>query len=159
MRKLLTGAFALLLSAAVAPALPRQDRDDRHDDERHDEGKNHDNGRHEGWDRHRDQVREDHSEWDYEHERMHPGERGAHGEYVVVKKTIVLRGYDRESRRVILNDHSNWIIASHDLERCRDWRWDRDSVYVYADEVHPGWYVLFNARLGRFVHVEYFGSR
>jgi hypothetical protein len=30
-------------------------------------------------------------------------------------------------------------------------------VYVYDDDHHSGWYLLFNARLGRTVHVEYFG--
>jgi len=24
-------------------------------------------------------------------------------------------------------------------------------------DLHPGWYVLFNSRLGRSVHVEFFG--
>jgi len=28
---------------------------------------------------------------------------------------------------------------------------------VYDDDRHPGWYLLFNARLGRYVHVEFFG--
>src|SRR5205085_1421341 len=27
----------------------------------------------------------------------------------------------------------------------------------WDSEHHPGWYLLFNARLGRYVHVEYFG--
>src|SRR6266404_2215526 len=38
-----------------------------------------------------------------------------------------------------------------------NWDSDRDRVYVYDDDHHPGWYLLFNARLGRYVHVEYFG--
>jgi hypothetical protein len=49
-------------------------------------------------------------------------------------------------------------MAPYDRDRCRDWRWDRDDVYVYDDDAHPGWYLLFNARLGRYVHVEYFGT-
>ncbi len=37
--------------------------------------------------------------------------------------------------------------------------WDRDDVYVYDDDHHAGWYLLFNARLGRSVHVEFSGVR
>jgi len=51
------------------------------------------------------------------------------------------------------------IVTDYDLARCRDWAWDRDEVYVYDDDHHPGWYLLFNSRLGRYVHVEYFGGR
>jgi hypothetical protein len=35
--------------------------------------------------------------------------------------------------------------------------WDHDRVYVYDDDRNPGWYVFFNSRLGRYVHVEFFG--
>lgn len=45
----------------------------------------------------------------------------------------------------------------YDIPRCRDWEWDRDRFYVYDDARHPGWYVLINSRLGRSVHVEFFG--
>jgi hypothetical protein len=49
------------------------------------------------------------------------------------------------------------VVASYEVDHCRDWQWDRDQVYVYDDDHHPGWYLLFNARLGHHVHVEYFG--
>ena len=50
-------------------------------------------------------------------------------------------------------------LPSYDLNRCRDWQWDRDQVYVYDDDHHPGWYLLFNSRLGGYVHVEFSGVR
>src|SRR6266481_5916672 len=52
-------------------------------------------------------------------------------------------------------NHKGWDNPHN--PRCRDWEWERDRVYVYDDDHHPGWYLLFNARLGRYVHVEYFG--
>jgi hypothetical protein len=54
---------------------------------------------------------------------------------------------------------ANWVVAPYDLDRCRDWQWERDQVYVYDDDHHPGWYLLFNSRLGRYVHVEFSGVR
>jgi hypothetical protein len=80
-----------------------------------------------------------------------------YGRYEHVRGDFIARGMDFRTRRVVLYDNSNWVVASYDLERCRDWEWDRDRVYVYDDDHHPGWYLLFNARLGRYVHVEYFG--
>src|SRR6266850_1286288 len=74
-----------------------------------------------------------------------------------VRSEFIARRMDFRTRRVVLYDNSNWVVASYDLDRCRDWEWDRDRVYVYDDDHHPGWYLLFNARLGRTVHVEYFG--
>src|SRR6266700_1496476 len=95
---------------------------------RQDQDDRHDNGKHKGWDKHED--RDDRDRHD----------NGKH------------KGWDNPH-----NPHSNWVVANYDLDRCRDWEWDRDRVYVYDDDHHPGWYLLFNARLGRYVHVEYFG--
>jgi len=154
MRKLLASALFLMLSATLSFAIPQRDGDDRHDDDEH-----HDHGRHLGWYKHHDEDRDEHRDWDDDHDRIEPGRHYPHGRYVVVQHTIVLRSMDYDARRVILADRSTWVVASHDVDRCRDWRWGHDAVYVYDDDVHPGWYVLFNARLGRHVHVEYFGAR
>ena len=89
--------------------------------------------------------------------RIQPGRAYPHGRYEHVRSDFIARRMDFRTRRVELYDNSSWVVASYDLDRCRDWQWDRDRVYVYDDDHHPGWYLLFNARLGRYVHVEYFG--
>jgi hypothetical protein len=171
MRKLIVTAALVVLAATLAVPSPAQDRDDRHDRDDH-----HDNGKHKGWDKHddrgddrhdngrhegqfKDASRNDYRDWDHEHDRIEPGRHYPHGRYDHVKESFVARSLDYRTRRVVLYDRSNWVVASYDLDRCRDWQWDRDTVYVYDDDHHAGWYLLFNARLGRYVHVEYSGVR
>lgn len=168
MRKIITGALFMALAGTLAVAAPRQDRDDhrgrddKHDNGKHegrdkhggDDGDRHDNGNHRGWDNsHNPHYRD----WDSDHDRIRPGRAYPYGRYEHVRGEFIARRMDFRTRRVVLYDNSNWVVASYDLDRCRDWEWERDRVYVYDDDHHPGWYLLFNARLGRYVHVEYFG--
>jgi hypothetical protein len=171
MRKLIASATMMALAGTLAIANPkqdredrRQDRDDHHDNGKHkgqdkhgdgDQGDRHDNGKHKGW----DNPHNPHANWDYDHDRIKPGRAYPYGRYEHVRGEFIARRIDFRTRRVVLYDNSNWVVASYDLDRCRDWEWDRDQVYVYDDDHHPGWYLLFNARLGRYVHVEYFGVR
>jgi hypothetical protein len=166
MRKLIASAATMALAGTLTFANPRQDRDDRHDNGKHkgqdkhgdgDHGDHHDNGKHKGWYKHGD--RDDYRDWDDDHDRIRPGRAYPYGRYERVKHSFVSVSIDYQTRRVVLYDRSNWVVAPYDIDRCRDWRWDRDEVYVYDDDHHPGWYLLFNARLGRYVHVEYFGVR
>jgi hypothetical protein len=167
MRKLFAGIVFMALAGTLALAAPPQDRDDRRDkDERHDNGKHkgrnkhddegdrHDNGKHKGWDNPHNPHYEN---WDSDHDRVRPGRAYPHGRYDHVREVFVARRFDYRTRHIFLYDNSDWVVAQYDLDRCRDWQWDRDQVYVYDDDHHPGWYLLFNARLGRYVHVEYFG--
>jgi hypothetical protein len=150
MRKFFAGMLFMALAGTLALAAPPQDRDDRRDrDERHDHGK------HKGWDKH---DRDDHRDWDADHDRIRPGHAYPHGRYEHVREVYVARRFDPRTRHIFLLDNSDWVVASYDVARCRDWEWDRDQVYVYDDDHHPGWYLLFNPRLGRYVHVEYFGG-
>ena len=169
MRKIIAGTLFMALAGTLSIAARAQDRDDHRDrDDRHDNGKHrgedsrrdddgdrHDNGKHKGWYKHNE--RDDYRGWDDDHDRIRPGRAYPYGRYDHLKVVVIARRIDYRTRRVVLYDNSNWVAASYDLDRCRDWEWDRDRVYVYDDDHHAGWYLLFNARLGRYVHVEYFG--
>lgn len=168
MRKIIASALAAALTSTLAIATPRQDHGDHRDrDDHHDNGKHegrekhgdgearHDNGKHQGW--YKQDIRDEHRDWDYDHDRIRPGRQFPYGRYEHVRHAFIAQRIDFRTRRVVLFDNSNWVVASYDLDRCRDWQWERDNVFVYDDDHHPGWYLLFNARLGRYVHVEYFG--
>jgi hypothetical protein len=162
MKKLILGTALCVLAGTLALAAPPQDRDDHHDNgkhrgqEKHDDDDRHDNGKHKGWYKH---DRADYRDWDDDHDRIRPGRAYPFGRYEHVRSVFIARAIDYRTRRVVLYDNSNWVVAPYDLDRCRDWQWDRDQVYVYDDDHHAGWYLLFNARLGRYVHVEFSGIR
>ena len=46
-----------------------------------------------------------------------------------------------------------------DLDYCGGWLWDRDSVAIYEDPDHIGWYLAYNTRLGTYLHVQFMGTR
>src|ERR1700719_634002 len=131
MKKLILGTALCALAGTLALAAPSQDRDEHRDRDDH-----HDNGKHRGWEKH--EVRENHRDWDDDHDRIRPGRAYPYGRYEHVRSVFIARRIDYRTRRVVLYDNSNWVVASYDLDRCRDWEWDRDRVYVYDDDHHPG---------------------
>lgn len=164
MKRLILGTALCALAGTLALAAPSQGRDDHHDNGKHEgwdkhgdrDDDRHDNGKHKGWYKH---DRDDYRDWDDDHDRIRPGRAYPFGRYDHVRSVFIARRIDYRTRRVVLYDNSNWVVAAYDLDRCRDWEWERDQVYVYDDDHHPGWYLLFNSRLGRYVHVEFSGIR
>jgi len=150
MPKLVASALVLALAGTLAVATPRQGGDDGKQD-------NHDNGRHLGWLKHHQNDRDEDADWDFDHEHIVPGHYYPRGRFVTSRQKFVAVSVNYSTRRLLLDDHSAWVVASHDIDRCRDWHWDKDDVQVSDDEMHPGWYVLVNDRLGQHVHAEYFG--
>src|SRR5215469_12074258 len=170
MRRMTAAMLFLALSGSLGFASPQRGRDDddRDDNGRHkgwykhdrddDDWDRHDNGRHRGWD---NPHNPHYYRWDYgdDDDRIRLRYRYPYGRYDHVRRVYIVRAYEPRVRRIILYDHSAWIVAYYDVPRCRDWDWGRDEVYVYDDDYHPGWYLLFNPRLGRSVHVEFWGVR
>ena len=52
---------------------------------------------------------------------------------------------------------ASFRVAAFESWSCDDWRWDAEPIAIYEDADHSGWYLVYSARLGTFVHAEVLG--
>ncbi|HEY8022104.1 MAG TPA: hypothetical protein VIH93_13450 [Thermoanaerobaculia bacterium] len=93
--------------------------------------------------------------------RLHLARPFAHGRFAHVGPSFHYR-----VTRFDLGLHRFWLpggfffeIAAQDWPLCADWCWNcGDDFVIYEDPDHPGWYLVYNAVTGVYVHAQYYGG-
>jgi hypothetical protein len=68
-----------------------------------------------------------------------------------------LGGWDSGRHRFWSNGYY-FGIASWEWGFGDDWSWTSDQIVLYDDPDHEGWYLVYNVRLGTYLHVQYEGG-
>jgi len=50
-----------------------------------------------------------------------------------------------------------WSVAPADFAFSATWNWDVDEIVLYEDSDHIGWYLVYDVRLGTYIHVMFMG--
>ena len=48
-------------------------------------------------------------------------------------------------------EDSDWAVTS-------PWCWTCDQFVIYVDPDHPGWYLVYDVRMGEYVHAQFLGA-
>jgi len=92
---------------------------------------------------------------DYDGERIRPGYLSAR-RYRYIRHVFVVRGFDPRTPHIILYDQSNW--SSRPTTFLAAATGNGIATASMCMDRPPSWLVvLFNSRLGRSIHVEFFG--
>ena len=65
--------------------------------------------------------------------------------------------FDLAARRIWLPG-GMFEIADWDWAVTAPWCWTCDQFVVYLDPDHPGWYLVYDVRMGEYVHAEFLGA-
>jgi hypothetical protein len=65
--------------------------------------------------------------------------------------------FDLGARRIWLPG-GLFEIADWDWPVTAPWCWTCDQFVVYPDPDHPGWYLIYDARMGEYVHAQFLGA-
>jgi len=65
--------------------------------------------------------------------------------------------FDLAARRIWLPG-GMFQIAPYDWAVTAPWCWTCDQFVVYLDPDHPGWYLVYDVRMGEYVHAEFLGA-
>jgi hypothetical protein len=68
-----------------------------------------------------------------------------------------LNRVDIGARRIWLPG-GQFEIADYDWDVTAPWCWTCDQFVVYADPDHAGWYLVYDVRMGEYVHAQFLGQ-
>jgi hypothetical protein len=90
--------------------------------------------------------------------RFHLPQPFAHGRFALTGRAHLysISRFDLGARHIWLPG-GEFEIADWDWDVTAPWCWDCDQFVVYVDPDHPGWYLLYDVRMGEYVHAEFMG--
>jgi hypothetical protein len=91
--------------------------------------------------------------------RFHLARPFEHGRFALTGPAHVFRvaRLDLGARRVWLPG-GLFEVAAWDWAATAPWCWTCDDFVVYPDPDHAGWYLLYDSRMGEYVHVQFLGA-
>jgi hypothetical protein len=91
--------------------------------------------------------------------RFHLARPFPHGRFTLTgpRHLYTVSRFDLDTRRIWLPD-GLFEIAEWDWASTSPWCWTCDQFTVYPDPDHPGWYLVYDVRMGEYVHAQFLGT-